>query len=203
MSTSPPWSQDSSSAQVKWAQTHQDHVTLQKAAWQDNVIPRPNFYLWNAPQIVEYKEISRDGSQGRSIIKCLSVYIHFPQPWPMFSSKAAQLFSYIQTALHFTHARMEGRGRLFHKLKLTFPCNTRGNNKVGQLSGSHPSDSEIHIPLTGASAIASWTPRPRRHWHVLTITSTDFTLRERRILKTEDVVAACAQGDDVVHSRCV
>lgn len=204
MSTSPPWSHDSSSAQVKWAQTHQDLVTLQKAALQDDVIPHPNWYLWNAPQIVENKELSRDGSQGRSIVKCLSVYIHFPQPRPMFSSKAAQLFPYIQTATHFTHARMEGRGRLFHKLKLAFPCNTRGHNKVRQSSGSSPSDTEIHIPLTEASA--SCTTRPRRYWHTITITSTDFSLRKRRILKTEirfhfkNWNAACAHGDDVVHS---
>lgn len=158
-------------------------MTLQKAALQDDVIPHPNSYLWNAPQIVENQEISRDGSQGRSIVKCLSVYIHFPQPRPMFSSKAAQLFPYIQIATHFTHARMEGRGRLFHKLKLAFLCNTRGHNKVRQSSGSSPSDTEIHIPLKGASA--SCTPRPRRYWHTITITSTDFSLRKRRILKTE------------------
>lgn len=123
MSTDPSGSRDSS-----------------KAALQDDVIPHPNSYLWNAPQIVENKELSWDGSQGRSIVKCLSVYIHFPQPRATFSSKAAQFFLYIQIATHFTHARMEGRGRLFHKLKLAFPCNTRGHNKVRQLSGSCPSN---------------------------------------------------------------
>lgn len=51
---------------------------------------------------------------------------------------SSQLFPYIQNAIHFTHARMEGRGRLFHKLKLTFPCNKRGHSEVRQSSGSSP-----------------------------------------------------------------
>lgn len=123
MNAGPSRSRDSST-QVRWPRAHRDHVTLlqhksndhrpmaitwlffKKLFWQDRTTPHPHTPAAGMP----LKSLKIRKSPWMTASQQMQVFsIDFPQPWPMFSSKANQICLYIYAVGSLIVSNMLGR----------------------------------------------------------------------------------------------